>query len=108
LTRSDSDVLILGDMLALGKDAQQYHLDLEKDIRHLRPVRVLLCGALMKSLWERLSQEYHGQWFENVDALLQELPFWIRDGDRILVKSSHGTGLSKVVEALTGDAKKAH
>ena len=76
-------------------------------MRRVRPVRVLLCGTHMKALWEKLAQDFEGQWFENVDAMLWDLSAWIHDGDRILVKFPHGTGLSKVVEVLIGAARKS-
>ncbi|MBB5445336.1 MULTISPECIES: Mur ligase family protein [unclassified Paraburkholderia] len=95
-----SRVLVLGDMLELGKEAQSMHLDLEGDLRAARPDRVLLCGKLMQALSERLHGEIKGQWFEDVDALLRALDTWIKDGDVVLVKSSNGVGLTQVVSRL--------
>ncbi len=107
LTRTESDVVLLGDMLSLGPDAQRFHLAIAESLANLRPSRVLLCGALMKPLWELVSQVYEGRWFENEKEVCKEIAPWIRTGDRLLVKSSHGTGLCKFVESLT-DAGTCH
>ncbi|WP_233859388.1 UDP-N-acetylmuramoyl-tripeptide--D-alanyl-D-alanine ligase [Paraburkholderia sp. HD33-4] len=95
-----SRVLVLGDMLELGEDSQSMHLALEADVRAAHPDRVLLCGKLTHALSRRLHGDINGQWFENVDALLAALDAWIKDGDVLLVKSSHGIGLTQVVTRL--------
>ncbi|MDH6150483.1 MULTISPECIES: UDP-N-acetylmuramoyl-tripeptide--D-alanyl-D-alanine ligase [Paraburkholderia] len=95
-----SRVLVLGDMLELGKDAEAMHLALEADVRAARPDRVLLCGKLTHALSSRLHGDIKGQWFEDVDALLPALDAWIKHGDVVLVKSSHGIGLTQVVTRL--------
>jgi UDP-N-acetylmuramoyl-tripeptide--D-alanyl-D-alanine ligase len=108
LTRTDADVVLLGDMLSLGPDAPQYHLAIAESLAALRPSRVLLCGPQMKPLWEQISQEFEGRWFENEKEVCKDIAPWLCNGDRLLVKSSHGTGLWKFVESLTdGDDGKA-
>ncbi|MCI0151893.1 UDP-N-acetylmuramoyl-tripeptide--D-alanyl-D-alanine ligase [Paraburkholderia sediminicola] len=97
-----SRLLVLGDMLELGEDAQAMHLALEADVRALRPDRVLLCGRLMHALSKRLHGDVKGQWFEDVGALLPALDAWVKDGDVVLVKSSNGIGLTQAVSRLSG------
>ena len=101
LTRTETDVVLLGDMLSLGTDAPKFHLAIAESLAILRPSRVFLCGPLMQPLWEILSRKYEGRWFENEEEVCKEIAPWLRPGDRLLVKSSHGTGLWKFVESLT-------
>ncbi len=101
LTRTEADVVLLGDMLSLGPDAPKFHLAIAESLDALRPSRVLLCGPLMQPLWESISRKYDGQWFANEKEVREKIAPWIRTGDRLLVKSSHGTGLWKFVESLT-------
>lgn len=101
-----SRLLVLGDMLELGVDAQAMHLALEADVRALRPDRVLLCGHLMRALSKRLHADVKGQWFEDVGALLPALHTWVKDGDVVLVKSSNGIGLTQAVTHLQGPARR--
>ena len=97
-------VLVLGDMLELGPDAQRYHLELAQPLRMAAPRHVVLCGPLMHGLYMALRNELPVQWFENAKALNEALmrtpEQWFFPGDWVLVKSSGGTGLSQVSEWL--------
>lgn len=98
-------VAVLGDMLELGPDTQRYHLELAPNLLAAAPRHTVLCGPLMHGVYVHLRDQLSIEWFENVDALLAKLPEqaeqWFRAGDKVLVKSSGGTRLSKLVEALT-------
>lgn len=100
-------VLVLGDMLELGDNAQQYHLDLVELVLKLQPDCVLSCGKLMQrfhaTMQERNSGSMHGKWFENSKALMADIDRWLQDGDRILIKGSNSIGLG----ALVGQLKKS-
>ena len=105
MQRSDSvpkssRVLVLGDMLGLGVEAQKLHLSLEQDIRAAEPDRVLLCGPLMQALADRLLCQVKGRWFANVKAMQSALSPWINTGDVVLVKASHDTQLDNIVKML--------
>jgi UDP-N-acetylmuramyl pentapeptide synthase len=97
-------VLVLGDMLELGPDAQRYHLELADSLRAAAPRHLVLCGPLMFELYRVLRSELSVQWFENAKALGQALSHhpdqWFQPGDWVLVKSSGGTGLSQVCDWL--------
>lgn len=102
---AETRVLVLGDMLELGPGAQQMHLELEADIRAIAPDRVLFCGPLMQPLAKRVLPDFKGCAFPDVQALIQDIPYWLKDDDVVLVKSSHGTGLGKLVAHLTANAR---
>ncbi|WP_395610556.1 Mur ligase family protein [Pseudomonas sp. B22129] len=97
-------VLVLGDMLELGADAQHYHLELADALRAVAPRHVVLCGPLMHALYLALRGELSVQWFEQAKALTQALTKdpgqWFQSGDWVMVKSSGGTGLSQLCEQL--------
>ncbi|MDF0733428.1 Mur ligase family protein [Pseudomonas entomophila] len=97
-------VLVLGDMLELGPDAQHYHLELADALRAVAPRHVVLCGPLMHQLYLALRDELSVQWFEQAKALTQTLVkdpnSWFQAGDWVMVKSSGGTGLSQLCELL--------
>lgn len=99
-----ADVVILGDMLELGSGSSRYHEELAKCLAALRPSRVLLCGPEMKALWKIVADQYQARWFPDIDALLAGIHPWIRDGDRILAKGSHGSGIWKFVALLEREA----
>jgi UDP-N-acetylmuramyl pentapeptide synthase len=95
-----SRVLVLGDMLELGPDAQQLHLALEADIRALEPDRVLLCGPLMQALAQRLLPDFKVSAYPDVNHMLPAMENWLEQGDVVLVKSSNGIKLGKIVDHL--------
>ncbi|MDR2155729.1 MAG: glutamate ligase, partial [Burkholderiaceae bacterium] len=99
-----SRVLVLGDMLELGAGEQEMHLALEPDIRALEPDRVLFCGPLMQPLAQRLLPDFKGCAWPDVQAMIPQLANWLKNDDVVLVKSSHGTGLGKVVAHLAKNA----
>ncbi|MFO2465576.1 Mur ligase family protein [Pseudomonas sp. 15FMM2] len=101
-----SRLLVLGDMLELGPDAQGMHLGMEGDILAARPDRILFCGPLMQAVAERVLREGKGEWFADVEALAPALKSWIHDGDVVLIKASHGTRLEKIVKMLLEGADK--
>lgn len=102
---AESRVLVLGDMLELGAGAQEMHLALEADIRAIAPDRILFCGPLMQPLAKRVLPDFKGCAFPDVQALIQDISYWLKDDDVVLVKSSHGTGLGKLVAHLAASAR---
>ena len=97
-------VVVLGDMLELGPDAQRYHLELADSLRAAAPRHLVLCGPLMREVYRVLRSELSVQWFEDATALGQALARhpgqWFQAGDWVLVKSSGGTGLSQICDWL--------
>lgn len=102
----ENRVLILGDMLELGDDAERYHLELVNPIQAAQPDRILLCGSMMKTLFQDIdskgncSEKY--AWFENVNVLIGEIDKWLKNGDVVMIKGSNGMNLVELVNELSG------
>lgn len=92
-------LIILGDMAELGSEEAKKHLAMEEPIRAADPDRLLLCGPLMRLLWDRLKVSVKGAWFADPVALEAEVLSWLMPDDVILVKSS-GHKFAKVVEKM--------
>jgi len=103
--QASSCTLILGDMLELGDKEKEYHQSLLTPIMQLKPSYVLLCGALMHSLWEVLQLADKSstvvRWYKDVESLTAEIDQHIEGGAIILVKGSNKIGLSRLVNELT-------
>lgn len=97
-----SRVAILGDVAELGSREVEYHKELAPAMLNAAPDRLLLCGKLMRHPYELVKDKLDCAYFETVNELLKSVDTYLRDGDTILVKSSHSTGLSKVVSLLSG------
>lgn len=93
-------VIILGDMLELGTNAEQYHLDLLEPLLSAKPDCVIFCGRLMKSLWQAWPSYKVNYWFENVEQLEREISSLLQDKDFVAVKSSNGINLKHLVQLL--------
>lgn len=93
-------VIVLGDMLELGAEAEMYHQKLLEPLLKAKPDCVVLCGVLMKSLWQLLPQDLPSYWFESVDRLENEMVGLLQDNDWVAIKSSNGTGLNRLVSDL--------
>lgn len=99
-------VLVLGDMRELGEEEVRYHRYLAVHIRELQPDCVLLCGNLMRHLWECLDSDtgLHSKrsWYEDARSLADSIDEWLMDGDRLLIKGSNAMGLGVLVKKLVG------
>lgn len=103
-------IAVLGDIRELGENSEQYHRELAKHIDPDRINRVYLFGSQMAYLYEELQKKYETNQLyyepENHDKLVAALEESTNEKDVILVKSSFGVDLLKVVTALTGQETK--
>ena len=90
-------LVVLGDMLELGADADALHAGLVDAVRASGAERVHLVGphmaALAAALPEALVASHSPTIAEAVDVIMGELAY----GDALMVKGSNGVGLSRIV-----------
>lgn len=91
-------VLILGDMLELGPQAEALHVEIARHPAMAKVALVHTAGPLMAALWDALPPEKRGVKAADVDAL--DPHDLVRAGDTILVKGSKGSRVSKIAEAI--------
>lgn len=95
-------ILILGDMAELGEDASRYHRGLAAQILKIRPDEVLLCGPLMRELWDELSKSgaepLYGVHYPRVEDLLSNLSSHLQSGDTVLLKASNSVGFGRIMD----------
>lgn len=93
----------LGDMLELGANEQAFHESLAEPLTRLRVEHVLLFGARMQWLAQRLGASgFSGQvsHFATHDDMAQALRDGVNAGDRILIKGSRGMRMEEVWKAF--------
>ena len=95
-------VVVLGDMLELGDEALQRHLDILTILAHNGVDKVFAVGTLMKSMFDQLPENQKGVWCQTAEEIASVLIPALRDQDVLYIKSSHGTGLYKLVNELKG------
>ena len=91
-------VCVFGDMLELGPEEREMHLEIGAYAAE-KGVDLLLCAG---PLSRELAAGAGGcvRWFSDREELLRALPELIRKGDRVLVKASRGMHFERVAEAL--------
>lgn len=88
---------IIGDMLELGDNSQQYHLDLVPYLSQMGVREVVLVGQMSKAVADALTQAgKKSRHFANATDLKAELGKIIQDGDTVLIKASNGIGLQGI------------
>ena len=89
-------------MLELGKDALEMHEALLPAIMYANVDKVYTVGSLMQKLFDKLPVEKQGKAVSLPEELFSVLKTELKEKDIVLVKSSHGTGLYRLVHFLKG------
>ncbi len=93
-------IVVLGDMLELGPQAEMLHRGLKNAIEQAGVDLVFACGPRMKLLYDDLPATYHGGWEPSADKLVTRVLDEIQAGDTVMVKGSNGSRTWLIVEAL--------
>lgn len=94
-------VAIIGDMLELGETSRAAHAGLKDHIDKNAIDIVFLAGTEMAALADALDADRIGATADTAEALLPAILSGLQPGDVVTVKASNGTGLGRVVSALT-------
>ena len=99
--KNNRKVVVLGDMLELGSNSKELHLDIGKYLIHKADV-VVLAGKIMKNVFEDLKKEFAGNiyWFKDSIEASLNISNIIGEDDIILVKGSRGMKMERVVESI--------
>ena len=93
-------VLIIGDMLELGKDTKEIHFALVPMINKINPDALITIGTYTKKITNKLNIEINCNSFLTTTPLLKKIHQFIRPNQLILVKGSNGIGLWKLIPIL--------
>ena len=98
---------VLGDMFELGENEVRLHEDTGRFAAESGCERLIFVGKLAKHMYEAAveavrkgNRQQEAHYFPDKAALIDALPGILRRGDTVLVKASHGMGLTEVVEFL--------
>ncbi len=93
-------IAVLGDMLELGNNAPAYHAELAEALESAGVHLVCVAGMLMHHLWDTLPDARKGLKADSAQELLPLMQDFLRAGDTLLVKGSHGSKIYTVAQAL--------
>lgn len=94
---------VLGDMLELGADERQYHVDIGRTLPPESIDFVFACGTLGRLIAETASVRFgadRARAFDSKEQLAECLASAAQPGDLILVKASRGMELEYVIETM--------
>ncbi len=100
-------IVVLGDMLELGEQAEAMHASLAKPITEQGIDHVFACGASMAALMKALPHALRAGYAATSAALAPQVAAFVRAGDVITVKGSAGSRMRVVVDALAAMALRA-
>ena len=86
--------LILGDMLELGRNSENYHKDLSKVINKSNIDKVFIKGEKTLFTYKNLHKSKQGNILQNKDDIDLILSKIINNNDYLMIKGSNATGLN--------------
>lgn len=93
-------IAVLGDMLEMGEHSPAVHAGLAGPLVEAGIADVWLGGPDMAALRDVLPEGVQGEYRDSADELAALALDAVRPGDVLVVKSSKGTGFSRIVAAL--------
>lgn len=95
-------VLILGDMLELGKESDNIHREFGKIVSNIKPYLLITYGTLSKAIYEEadVPLKYHFDNEKSLEEFLNSFNFWKHC--YILIKGSRGMKMETFVNVLKG------
>ena len=90
-------VVIIGDMLELGDNSTQMHLELVPILKKINPDLLLTVGYHSKKIKDQLKLTSNFHSYNKIDQLIKDFKKFIKPNQIILLKGSNGTGLWRLV-----------
>ena len=88
-------LVLLGDMLELGKKSKKFHQALSVIINKSNIDKVFVCGRYIKETFNHLSANKKGKVFKNIQEAYYHFRKILHNNDLLMVKGSNATGLSQ-------------
>ncbi len=97
---SKEKVLIIGDMLELGKESLKEHTKIIETVREAGFKNIHLIGECFKEASENIKLKTNMFFYENVNDLISSLEYEKINNSTLLIKGSRGIKLEKLIEYL--------
>jgi len=88
-------LVLLGDMLELGKKSKKFHRALSVIINRSNIDKVFVCGKYIKETFNYLSTNKKGKVFKNIKEAHNHFGKILHNNDLLMVKGSNATGLNQ-------------
>ena len=99
-TNKNKKILLLGDMLELGKFSEKLHKDLSIFINNSDVDKVYVFGKYMKQAFNKIKTQKKGRILNSIKDVEDFINLEIKDKEYLMVKGSNSTGLNKIIQKL--------
>ena len=93
-------VLLIGDMMELGKFSENYHKKIAQLINNTSIDIVYAVGEEIRYLWEEIDFQKKGTLFQNVDQVILNLQDLFDNNDTVMLKASSKINFAKIIEEI--------
>ena len=100
-------LVLLGDMLELGKKSKKFHKELSAVINRTDIDKVFVYGKYIKETYKSLSLKKKGRIFKNLKEAYNHLGKIIHNNDLLMIKGSNATGLNQFSKNIKKDQIRA-
>jgi len=97
---SSRKVLVIGDMMELGKFSEKYHKKIADIINNSNIDVVYAVGNEIKYLWDEIAFEKKGIFFNDIDQIISNLQNILENKDNIMFKASSKINLGRIIDEL--------
>ena len=101
--RKGQKIAVLGDMLELGTKSYEMHLDILTQLEQNNVNKLYAVGPTMSQVFDLAPPDIQGAKALSALDLVETLKNDLQDGDWVLFKASHGTGLDPLIQKLKGE-----
>ena len=99
----EKKIILLGDMLELGKKSKNLHRKLSQTINKSDIDKVFVYGKDIKETYNLLYNRKKGKIFNNLNEAYYQLGKIIHNNDLLMIKGSNATGLNKFSKNIKKD-----
>jgi len=101
-TKNSQKILLLGDMLELGKHSKKLHQFIAPLVNKSNIDKVYVKGKMVSLIFEKFLKYKKGRVLTKKDEIIELIRKDLNNNDYLMIKASNATGLNKIVKNLKG------
>tara|TARA_B100000579_G_scaffold58262_1_gene41817 strand:+ start:2892 stop:5735 length:2844 start_codon:yes stop_codon:yes gene_type:complete len=99
-SKSKRKIILLGDMLELGKFSKKLHLEAAELVNNTSINRVYVYGKKIVSTFNKIKPQKKGKILYSIKDVINFLNYEIKNGEYLMIKGSNSTGLNIIAKKL--------
>ena len=99
-TKSSRKLILLGDMMELGKYSKKLHIDAAQYINTTKIDKVYVYGNEIIETFNKIKPQKRGKILNSKKDILNFIINDIKNGEYLMIKGSNSTGLNKISQSL--------